>query len=130
MISLNFFVEEVVAPPAPPSDSQSMQSRVPSSSPAPSPTRPSPPAPSYSATAPPIYPANSVPGPSSSRVTDCDVMSDYQDYVRDEDVPDYPPTPIESMTLEAVHEDLAREDGRDVVHEMVSQVNFNGGSEV
>ena len=51
-------------------------------------------------------------------------MSDYQDYVRDEDVPDYPPTPVESMTLEAVHEDLAREDGRDVVHEMVSQVRF------
>ena len=41
----------------------------------------------YSATAPPIYPNNQIPETPSSRVTECDVMSDYQSNVREEDVP-------------------------------------------
>eukprot|EP00804_Cyclotella_cryptica_P019129 CCRYP_020877-RB/>CCRYP_020877-RB protein AED:0.03 eAED:0.03 QI:259/1/1/1/0.8/0.66/6/654/2801 len=40
----------------------------------------------FSATAPPVY-HGQLPDAESSRVTECDAMSDYQSFVRDEDVP-------------------------------------------
>lgn len=42
----------------------------------------------YSSTSPPIYPNNQFPRTPSSRVTECDVMSDYQMQVCEEDFPD------------------------------------------
>jgi hypothetical protein len=42
----------------------------------------------YSSTSPPIYPNNQIPRTPSSRVTECDVMSDYQMQVCEEDFPD------------------------------------------
>lgn len=42
----------------------------------------------YSSTSPPIYPSNQFPKTPSSRVTECDVMSDYQMQVCEEDFPD------------------------------------------
>ncbi len=42
----------------------------------------------YSSTSPPIYPNNEFPKTPSSRVTECDVMSDYQLQVCEEDFPD------------------------------------------
>jgi len=87
-------LEENLAPPPPP----------PPPSAGPTAFADEPPAATYSATAPPVYPANEVPETPSSRVTECDVMSDYQAQLKEEDFHHFDDVP-HPLATPTIHED-------------------------